>query len=48
MDMPVFVSPAAMADCMGDGPRYFGSNDGCRLITPSFGISKIICGMMRP
>lgn len=28
MEMPVSVSPAAMADCMGEGPRYLGKSDG--------------------
>lgn len=31
---PVVVSPRAIANCMGDEPRYAGSKLGWMLITP--------------
>jgi len=34
---PVFFSPAATADWIGEAPRYFGSKDAWRLIAPCFG-----------
>ena len=45
---PVTFSPFAIAHWMGAAPRYFGSNDACRLMLPYFGSSSIHLGIIRP
>ena len=43
-DTPVTLSPAIIDLCIGAAPRYFGSNEPCRLKQPSWGISIIAFG----
>ena len=45
---PVVVSPSSMALTTGDGPRYFGSSDGCMFRQPSLGSSSISVGRNKP
>ena len=46
--IPVFLSPFKTAHCIGAAPLYFGSNEPCTFIHPSFGMSRISFGNIFP
>ena len=48
IDTPVSVSLLAIADSIGEGPRYFGSREGWTLIIPGVNKSIIDWGMIFP
>ena len=45
---PVVVSPFSIADATGEGPRYFGSKDGCIFSAPNGGTASVVGGQEKP
>jgi hypothetical protein len=47
-ETPDSVSPASMAAVIGLAPRYRGRTEGCTLIAPRRGISRVCCRKISP
>ena len=45
---PVSESPLSKTEFIGDGPRYFGRRDGCKLMHKSFDNSIKLFGIICP